>query len=360
MQAQRDHLNRNAGDVEVGVADLLRQNEMATAAHHAAPLPAAPKWLRTWEMRRPPLLVECFAEFLGVGIYVFCGVGASATLLITTAAKLTGFGSLLTIGFAYALGISFAIIIAAPTSGGHLSPAFTIAFCLFKGFPWRKAPYYIVSQILGAMVGALIVAGIFHDQLALITEELRAVGLGQAVYSAQGPAGLFGLMPAAGQNLGWAFFNEAIGNIFLAILVFSVLDACNFFVTLSSAPFVIGAGYAVVIWGFSINSVALNNSRDLGGRIACSIVYGRQCFTAHSGYTAIAALTTFPATIIGAGIQTLLLSDSARMIVNHPPSHTQQVDAINESRGFQVPSRAVTRESQVFRDPHTYKSDHSA
>jgi len=48
MQAQRDHLNRNAGDVEVGVADLLRQNEMATAAHHAAPLPAAPKWLRTW------------------------------------------------------------------------------------------------------------------------------------------------------------------------------------------------------------------------------------------------------------------------------------------------------------------------
>lgn len=217
------------------------------------------------------------------------------------------------------LSFPVAIIIAAPTSGGHLSPAFTIAFCLFKGeflyffctqrlskahlslsdigFPWRKAPYYIVSQILGAMVGALIVAGIFHDQLALITEELRAVGLGQAVYSAQGPAGLFGLMPAAGQNLGWAFFNEAIGNIFLAILVFSVLDACNFFVTLSSAPFVIGAGYAVVIWGFSINSVALNNSRDLGGRIACSIVYGRQCFTAHSGYTAIAALTTFPATV---------------------------------------------------------------
>ena len=193
-------------------------------------------------MRRPPLLVECFAEFLGVGIYVFSGVGASATLLITTAAKQSGFGSLLTIGFAYALGISceslvssqrrsscnltrfcasVAIIIAAPTSGGHLSPAFTIAFCLFKGdslvsvsdhvlelisvallpgFPWRKAPYYIISQILGAMVGALIVAGIFHDQLALITEELRAVGLGQAVFSAQGPAGLFGLMPAAGRE----------------------------------------------------------------------------------------------------------------------------------------------------------------
>lgn len=47
------------------------------------------------------------------------------------------------------------------------------------------------------------------------------------------------------------FQNEFIGNTFLAILVFSVLDACNFFVSLSTAPFVIGMGYAVVIWAFS-------------------------------------------------------------------------------------------------------------
>lgn len=358
MQAQREHLNRNAGDVEVGVADLLRQGQGAEA-HHGAPLPAPPKWLVTWERRRPPLLVECFAEFLGVGVYVFCGVGASATLLITTAGKVENFGSLLTIGFAYALGIAFAIVCCAGTSGGHLSPSFTIAFCLFKGFPWRKAPYYIVSQICGAIVGALIVAGIFHQQLSEVTAGMRALGLGEAVFTPQGPAGLFALFPANGQELKWAFFNEFIANTFLAILVFSVLDACNFFVSLASAPFVIGMGYAVIIWGFSINSVALNNSRDLGGRIACSMLYGRQCFTASSGYTAIAALTTFPATIFGALIQTLFLSDSARMIVNAPPSHASQVDMINESRGFQVPSRAVTRES-VYRDPHTFKSDSSA
>ncbi|GAA6018737.1 hypothetical protein JCM11491_003430 [Sporobolomyces phaffii] len=355
MQGQRDHLNRNAGDVEVGVADLLRSNQVAEGAHQAAHLPAPPKWLTTWERRRPPLLVECFAEFLAVGIYVFAGVGASATLLITTAAKEAGFGSLLTIGFAYALGIAFAIVCCAGTSGGHLSPSFTIAFCLFKGFPWRKAPFYIVSQILGAVVGALIVAGIFHQQLKEVTAGMRALGLDQAVFSAQGPAGLFGLMPGAGQELKWAFFNEFIGNTFLAILVFSVLDACNFFVSLSTAPFVIGMGYAVVIWGFSINSVALNNARDVGGRIACGMIYGSKCFTAHSGYTAIAALTTFPATIFGAAIQTLFLSDSARMIINAPPSHAAQVDLINESRGFQVPSRAITRES-VYNNPHTEKS----
>ncbi|GAA5910359.1 uncharacterized protein JCM6883_002979 [Sporobolomyces salmoneus] len=354
MQAQRDHLNRNAGDVEIGVADILRSEQAGAAGHQAAHLPSPPRWLTTWERRRPPLLVECFAEFLGVGMYVFCGVGASATLLITTAAKETGFGSLLTIGFAYALGIAFAIVCCAGTSGGHLSPSFTIAFCLFKGFPVRKVPFYIGAQLCGGFCGALVVAGIFHQQLAQVTDGMRALGLEDAIFSAQGPAGLFGLMPGTGQELRWAFFNEFIGNTFLAILVFSVLDACNFFVSLSTAPFVIGMGYAVIIWAFSINSVALNASRDIGGRMACAVVYGSKCFTAYPGYTAIAALTTFPATLFGVAIQTLLLSDSARMIVNAPPSHAAEVDAINESRGFQVPSRAVTRES-VFNNPHAEK-----
>jgi glycerol uptake facilitator-like aquaporin len=80
---------------------------------------------------------------------------------------------------------------------------------------------------------------------------MRALGLEKAIFSAQGPAGLFGLMPAAGQDLGWAFFNEFIANTFLAILVFSTLDACNFFVSLSSAPFVIAMGYAMIVWSFS-------------------------------------------------------------------------------------------------------------
>ena len=79
-----------------------------------------------------------------------------------------------------------AIVCCAGTSGGHLSPSFTIAFVLFKGFPIRKAPYYIVSQIAGAFVGALIVAAIFHQQLAEVTAGMKALGLEKAIFSAQG------------------------------------------------------------------------------------------------------------------------------------------------------------------------------
>ncbi|GAA5836403.1 hypothetical protein JCM3766R1_001587, partial [Sporobolomyces carnicolor] len=93
MQAQRDHLNRNAGDVEIGVADILRAEQAGANGHQAAHLPSPPAWLQRWEKRRPPILVECFAEFLGVGVYVFCGTGATATLLITTAVRRSPFPS---------------------------------------------------------------------------------------------------------------------------------------------------------------------------------------------------------------------------------------------------------------------------
>lgn len=88
------------------VADLLQQRP---DAHHSAPLPQPPAWLVNWERKRPALLVECLAEAIGVFMYVFPGLGASAAFLVTTVAKEPGFGALLNIGIAYALGIVCAL-----------------------------------------------------------------------------------------------------------------------------------------------------------------------------------------------------------------------------------------------------------
>lgn len=43
------------------------------------------------------------------------------------------FGSILQIGFAYAIGIAFAIITCGPTSGGHFNPAVTICLAIWQG-----------------------------------------------------------------------------------------------------------------------------------------------------------------------------------------------------------------------------------
>ncbi|GAA5853017.1 hypothetical protein JCM8547_004770 [Rhodosporidiobolus lusitaniae] len=352
MQAQRGHLDRANGDLEVGVANILQHND---DAHHAAPLPAPPSWLLKWEKRRPSLVMEMLAETIGVFMYVYAGVGASTAFLVTTAAKVSGYGSLLTIALAYAFGIAFAIIVAAPTSGGHLSPSFTIAFTLFKGFPLRKVPFYIIAQLFGGFLACVCIYGQYKQQLDQVYDGMMALGEAAEVYSPNGPAGLFALFPQAGQVMRYVFLNEFMGNVFLSILVFSVLDPTNSFVAIAAAPFAIGLGYFVIISGFAVDSVSLNAARDVGGRMACGAIYGSKCYTASSSYTALAALTTIPATLIGAAIHTFFLADNRRMVVNYPAEHHDQVSIVNEQRGFSVPGRTITRDT-VYRDPTPVKS----
>jgi glycerol uptake facilitator-like aquaporin len=86
-------------------------------------------------------------------LQVFPGIAAITAFTINK--EDAGFGSILQIGFAFAIGISFvstrrpwcirdaradhsdkAIITCASTSGGHFNPAITICFAVWQGFPW--------------------------------------------------------------------------------------------------------------------------------------------------------------------------------------------------------------------------------
>ncbi|GAA5979734.1 hypothetical protein JCM11641_004070 [Rhodosporidiobolus odoratus] len=328
MQADNASIKRESGDLEGGAVDVLPQE---VRPRQASPLTSPPSWQLKWEKRRPTLLAECLAEMIGAFFYVYSRVRASAAFLVTSAARMEGYGSLLTIALAYAFGIAFAIIIAAPTSGGHLSPSFTIAFTLFKGFPLRKIPFFIASQLLGGFFACLCVYIRYKQQLDDVSHAFALAGQSRAVFSTNGPAGIFAPFPQPGQNLGHVFFNEFMAHIFLSILVFSVLVLTNAFVSFTTIPFVIASGHSVIIAGFAVDSVSLNVARDVGRRLRL-----------RSGYTALAALTTFPATLLGALIHTRFLSDNNRMIVNYPRQLHEQISAINEQRGFSTPGRPIS------------------
>lgn len=99
---------------------------------------------------------------------------------------------------------------------------------LRKGFPWKLVPFCtynwphcilipprarttdeetnadIFSQILGAMIAAFVVAGMYWQQISFVKEVLEANNM--AVVSATGPAGIFASYPADGQhNHGYLF-----------------------------------------------------------------------------------------------------------------------------------------------------------
>ncbi len=257
----------------------------------------------------PKLIPALIAEFFGVLFYSLAGEMATAGFLITTYAG-TPMGNLTMIGFAYAFGITFAIVVCATTSGGQFHPGFTIAQVVFKGFPIKLAPLYIAAQILGGMAASLIVMGSWHDELMKITHLLEATGKAATIFTAEGPAGAIALFPTPGRSMGSIFVNEFFADVLVAMLVWANLDASNPFTGPQVAPYTIGLGFAMVVWCFSSSNVAANTARDLGARFVCGMFWGDQCFPA--GYSALAALTNIPATLVGCGIYTFFLSDTRR------------------------------------------------
>ncbi|SJX62556.1 related to aquaporin 3 [Sporisorium reilianum f. sp. reilianum] len=305
---QRAH--RKHGELELGVTEIL-QGRTDVASAQVAPSAGLADWSGRvrLEQAMPRLVPALIAEFFGTMFYCLAGEMATAGYLVTTYGG-SPQGNLTMVGFAYAFGITFAIVVCATTSGGQFHPGFTIAQVVFKGFPIKLAPLYIAAQLVGAMVASLIVVGSWHDELMKITHLLRATGKSAVVFSAEGPAGAIALFPTAGRSMGSIFVNEFFADVLVAMIVWANLDAANPFTGPQVAPYTIGLGFAVVVWCFSSSNVAANSARDLGARFVCGMFWGSECFP--SSYSALAALTNIPATLVGCAIYTFFLSDTRR------------------------------------------------
>jgi aquaglyceroporin related protein len=57
-------------------------------------------------------------------------------------------GQYLSISFVTGVAAALGMLIAVPVSGGHLNPAVTLSFVLFRRFPFQKAPGYFVGQVI--------------------------------------------------------------------------------------------------------------------------------------------------------------------------------------------------------------------
>ena len=182
--------------VELGATEAVAQHY---SRHVVAAKPVSQRKL-DFEHRRPRFLRECMAEATGVFFYVFPGIAATGSLFLNTTGQLPApvYGSLFQIGWAFGIGIAFAIITCAPTSGGHFNPAVTLAFAIWQGFPWRKVPHYIFSQIFGAFVAGMLMIGMYWPEISAFKEETLAAG--RPLVALGGPASILCSFPAPTQT----------------------------------------------------------------------------------------------------------------------------------------------------------------
>lgn len=111
------------------------------------------------------------------------------------------------IGWAYAIGIAFAIITCGATSGGHFNPAVTICLAIWQGFPWKKVPYYIFAQVFGSFLAGLLLVGQYHTEMMALGAKLEA--LGATANMLGGPGSILCAFPGPTEtNYGYLFFIE--------------------------------------------------------------------------------------------------------------------------------------------------------
>ncbi|MFC1913912.1 MIP family channel protein [Chloroflexota bacterium] len=104
------------------------------------------------------------AEFIGVLFLVFFGAGAALAALSVSGGTLNA-GVILAIATAFGLAIALMVAATANISGGHINPAVTLGAVITGKIGLAKGGMYWFGQLLGAIVGALLLAAALPDAI---------------------------------------------------------------------------------------------------------------------------------------------------------------------------------------------------
>lgn len=114
----------------------------------------------------PSLGHRAFAEVVGTFILVFLGCGSAVALTSVVPSESAGV-QYTGIALGFGLGIAGAIYATGHVSGGHLNPAVSVALTAIGKFRSADLPAYIGAQVVGAILAALALKGVFPDADAL-------------------------------------------------------------------------------------------------------------------------------------------------------------------------------------------------
>lgn len=202
------------------------------------------------------------AELIGTMILILLGNGVVANVVLRHTKGNSGGWIVITTG--WALAVFTGVVIAGPYSGAHLNPAVTIGLAIAGKFSWAQVPAFVLAQLIGAMLGSMLVWLIYKDHFTATDDP----GLRAAVFYTS---------PAI-KNTRLNLFSEAIGTFVLLLAVFYITNG-----EMGKDKTPIGLGsigaipVAFIVWSIGLSlggttGYAINPARDLGPRIIHSIL----------------------------------------------------------------------------------------
>jgi aquaporin-4 len=205
------------------------------------------------EFKTRRFYTACLAEILGTMFLVLVGCGSCSSPVDVVRISLT-----------FTMAISTIVWNVGRVSGGHLNPAVTIGFLVARRITVGRALFFIISQVIGALIGAVLLKGV-------IASGTTFAGLRQSL----GTSG-----PSAGVTDLEVFGVELLITFVLVWTVFATVDGRRTD-TQGSKPLAIGMAIGMChLWAVPYTGAGMNPARVVGP----AIVSGT--YTAHWAYWA--------------------------------------------------------------------------
>ena len=204
-------------------------------------------------------------ELLGTLALVLLGDGVCAAVTLNKS-KAQGAGwVVITLGWGFA--VMTGVFIAGPVSGAHLNPAVTLGLAIAGKFAWGLVPGYVIAQMLGGFLGAVLVWIFYKDHYKATADQPDAM------------LGTFCTMPAI-KNPWRNFLSELIATCLLVFVIMALGTEGNGF-RMDIFPASTGSLGAfpvtcvIMSIGMSLGATtgyAMNPARDLSPRCAHAVL----------------------------------------------------------------------------------------
>lgn len=240
------------------------------------------------------ILIPSIFEFIGTAVLILLGDGVVACTTLKGSKGNGGGWTVITLAWGFA--VMCGVFIAGPYSGAHLNPAVSIGLAAAGIFPWESVPAYIIAQMAGGLLGAVLVYMFYKDHY-------------DATDNAATKLGTFCTMPAI-MNKPRNLFCEIVGT-FLLVFVIMMLGT-----SLNTPDVSLGGSGAfpvtmlIMAIGMSLGGTtgyAINPARDLAPRIAHAILPIKGKGDSGWGYSWVPVLGPIIGALIAAALYAALM-----------------------------------------------------
>jgi MIP family channel proteins len=231
---------------------------------------------------------ECLAEFLGTLVMILFGMGVNNQVTNSDEKN----GTWLSINMCWGIGVLIGVYCTEGVSGAHLNTAVTLAHAVYGRLPWWKVPGYMISQVLGAFVGAFLIYVMQYQNLNVVDPDRLTTQSSFATY------------PSDNISNYTAFYTELLGTAMLVLGIYAITDQRNRPAGPVGAPFAFALLIMALGMAFGMNTgYAINPARDVGPRFFTFIAgWGSKVYTTRDYYFWIPIVGPLVGGVIGGGV----------------------------------------------------------